>query len=37
MDIMTGKAGGREMFMQGKYRVEGDLFLMQELFQREGH
>ena len=37
MDIMTGKAGGREMFMQGKYRVEGDLSLMQELFQREGH
>lgn len=32
MDIMTGKAGGREMFMEGKYRVEGDLFLMQELF-----
>jgi multimeric flavodoxin WrbA/putative sterol carrier protein len=37
MDIMTGKAEGREMFMQGKYRVEGDLSLMQELFQREGH
>ena len=36
MDIMTGKAEGREMFMQGKYRVEGDLSLMQELFQREG-
>jgi putative sterol carrier protein len=33
MDIMTGKAQGREMFMQGKYRVEGDLFLMQKLFQ----
>jgi hypothetical protein len=37
MDIMTGKAGGREMFMQGKYRVEGDLSLTQELFQRDGH
>jgi hypothetical protein len=37
MDIMTGKADGREMFMQGKYRVEGDLSLMLELFQREGH
>jgi putative sterol carrier protein len=37
MDIMTGKAEGREMFMQGKYRVEGDLSLMQKLFQREGH
>jgi putative sterol carrier protein len=36
MDIMTGKAEGREMFMQGKYRVEGDLFLMQELLQRKG-
>jgi putative sterol carrier protein len=35
MDIMTGKAEGREMFMQGKYRVEGDLSLMQELFQRK--
>jgi multimeric flavodoxin WrbA/putative sterol carrier protein len=37
MDIMTGKAQGREMFMQGKYRVEGDLSLMQDLFQRDGH
>jgi len=36
MDIMTGKAEGREMFMQGKYRVDGDLSLMQELFQRKG-
>jgi putative sterol carrier protein len=36
MDIMTGKAGGREMFMQGKYTIEGDLSLMQELFQRKG-
>ena len=35
MDIMTGKAEGREMFMQGKYRVEGDLALMQEVFQRK--
>jgi putative sterol carrier protein len=37
MDIMTGKAEGREMFMQGKYQVEGDLSLMLELFDREGH
>jgi putative sterol carrier protein len=37
MDIMTGKAEGREMFMQGKYQIDGDLSLMQELFQREGH
>ena len=36
MDIMTGKADGREMFMEGKYQVEGDLFLMQEMFQRRG-
>jgi len=35
-DIMTGKADGREMFLQGKYRVEGDPFLMQELFRRKG-
>jgi putative sterol carrier protein len=35
MDIMTGKAEGREMFMRGKYQVEGNLFLMQELFQRK--
>lgn len=34
MDIMTGKADGREMYMQGKYRVEGDLSLMQGLFKR---
>jgi len=37
MDIMTGKADGREMFMQGKYRFDGDLSLMLDLFQREGH
>lgn len=37
MDIMTGKAEGREMFMQGKYQVEGDLSLMLELFRQEGH
>jgi len=36
MDIMTGKAEGREAFMQGEYKVEGDLSLMQELFKREG-
>lgn len=37
MDIMTGKAEGQEMFMQGKYRVKGDLPLMVQLFQRQGH
>ncbi len=28
MDILTGKADGQEMFMQGKYRIEGDLNLL---------
>ena len=37
MDIMTGKAGGREMFIQGKYRVHGDISLMLQLFSREDH
>ena len=37
MDIMTGKGDGREMFMKGKYQVDGDLSLMLDLFQREGH
>ena len=37
MDIMTGKVEGREMFMQGKYQVEGDLSLMLALFNRRGH
>ena len=32
MDIMTGKADGREMYLDGKYRVEGDLSLMQDIF-----
>lgn len=35
MDIMTGKAGGQQMFMEQKYRAEGDLSLllrMNELF-----
>lgn len=35
MDIMTGKAEGREMFLQRKYQVEGDLSLMRELFQKK--
>lgn len=35
MDIMTGKAEGQEMFLQGRYRVEGDLALMIRLFQRK--
>ncbi|MEJ2588093.1 MAG: NAD(P)H-dependent oxidoreductase [Deltaproteobacteria bacterium] len=36
MDIMTGKVEGREMFIQGRYKVEGDLSLMLELFKQEG-
>ena len=32
-DIMTGKADGPKMFMEGKYQVEGDLSLMMELTQ----
>ena len=28
MDILTGKADGQEMFMQQKYKVEGDLGLL---------
>lgn len=37
VDIMTGKADGREMFMQHKYQVEGDLALMLQLFQRKAY
>ena len=35
MDIMTGKADGQQMFMEQKYKVEGDLSLMIQLFQKE--
>ena len=35
MDIMTGKADGQQMFMDQKYKVEGDLALMLQLFQNE--
>jgi putative sterol carrier protein/putative NADPH-quinone reductase len=37
MDIMTGKADGQQMFMEGKYKVNGDLSLllqMNKLFRR---
>lgn len=37
MDIMTGEADGQQMFMEQKYRAEGDLSLlmrMKELFGR---
>ena len=35
MDIMTGKADGQQMFMEQKYKVEGDLALMLQLLQKE--
>ncbi len=39
MDIMTGEADGQQMFMEQKYRAEGDLSLlmrMKEMFGRGG-
>jgi hypothetical protein len=35
MDIMTGKADGQQLFMDQKYKVDGDLSLMLQLFQSE--
>ena len=35
MDIMTGKADGQQMFLEQKYKVDGDLALMIQLFQKE--
>jgi len=35
MDIMTGKADGQKMFMEKKYRVDGDIMLMMKLFQKQ--
>ena len=35
MNIITGMVNGREMFMQHKYQVEGDLALMQQIFQNK--
>ena len=35
MDIMTGKADGQQMFLQQKYKVNGDILLMIQLFQRK--
>ena len=35
MDIMTGKADGQQMFMEQKYKVDGDLSLMIQLFQKK--
>ena len=34
MDIMTGKADGQQLFMDQKYKVDGDLSLMIQLFQK---
>jgi multimeric flavodoxin WrbA len=34
MDIITHKVDGQQMFMEQKYKVNGDLSLMIELFQR---
>ena len=34
MDIMTGKTDGQQMFMDQKYKVDGDLPLMIQLFQK---
>lgn len=33
MDVMTRKADGSQMFMEQKYKVQGDLTLMMQLFQ----
>jgi putative sterol carrier protein len=35
MDIMTGKADGQQMFLEQKYKVDDDLSLMIQLFQKE--
>jgi multimeric flavodoxin WrbA len=35
IDVMTGKADGQKMFMEQKYKVNGDISLMIQLFQRE--
>ncbi|MGD2270594.1 MAG: NAD(P)H-dependent oxidoreductase [Desulfobacterales bacterium] len=37
MDIITGKADGQQMFMEQKYKVDGDLPLMTQLFHWESH
>jgi multimeric flavodoxin WrbA/putative sterol carrier protein len=34
MDIMTRKADGSKMFMEQKYKVQGDMALMMQLFQK---
>jgi putative sterol carrier protein len=34
MDIMTGKVDGQRMFTEQKYKVDGDLSLMIQLFRK---
>ncbi len=34
MDIMTGKLDGQRMFMEQKYKVQGDIPLMMRLFEK---
>jgi len=34
MDIMTGKADGQQMFIEQKCKVNGDVLLMMQLFQK---
>ena len=36
MDILTRKADGQQMFMEQKYKVQGDLTLMMKLFGKTG-
>ncbi len=37
MDIMTGKTDGQQMFMAGKYKVNGDLSLLLRMNELFGH
>jgi putative sterol carrier protein len=37
MDIITGTADGQQMFMDQKYRVEGDLSLLMQMDQLFGN
>ena len=37
MDIITGNADGQKMFMEQKYKVNGDLSLMIQLFQKQAN
>lgn len=35
MDIITQKADGQQMFLDQRYKVDGDLSLMMQLFQKQ--